>query len=230
MNSFLLYDFVDSSCAISLTHGTTTYLSADDIIREIKTNYTERVFWTTNETKETVQAEFKALLQYWWSKRGYHYARLVDALELEYSAIENVSKYETYTDTKIGNDTRSTGTDSTTDLEGTTTVDTTTTDNGGNSLSENAYNQSSVVSQSGTNNNTNIVDNDVTVDNVTTFTETTTSTGTNAETITHEYNSHGNVGVTSNVELLSQEKNLRENLTFIAHDMVTEFVDLYTTF
>lgn len=229
MNRFILNDIANGNTVIDLVHDGVTLLSKDGFLHEIRANFTERVYWSTEEDVADVKNEFKSLLSYWWSKRGYHYHRLYDALRLEYSPIENTDKYEEYSDTKIGNDTRSTGTDSTTDLEGTTKVDNITTDDGGTSLSENAYNQSSVVSNVGTQNNTNTVDGTTTVDNVTTLNETTTSTGTNAEILTHSYHAHGNIGITTNVQLLGAEKDLREKLSFIEHDIVVEFVDLYTT-
>lgn len=149
-----------------------------------------------------------------WSSRIYDgVKRMIDALEAEYNPIENTDRYDEWTET--------------TDTEQSHNVSRETSNNRNEDYTENgdstsetsvsAYDSSTytprdkVVSQNGKTNTGSVNDNG---------NESEDMSGNGKETKTYSQHMHGNIGVTSNQQMITQELDLRRfNIyTYIAED------------
>ena len=200
-----------------------TGVSADDIINNIILNTAELEVLYPNP------GAFKYFVGVWAKSRINAWKKVYTALTAEYSPIENTDRYEDITDT-----TKVKTTDNTTDKRsGRTSV------TGSDSITFNEGNRSTTESVTGFNadtfkNNAKTETNHATDTTEGTNTATTEATNTNdidrteteERTYTHINHTHGNIGVTTNQKMITEEIELRINndiTKFIVDDFKKNF-------
>lgn len=175
---------------------------------------------------------------FWWKQHKADYARMFLAVLAEYNPIENYDRTETRTgaSTTIGNNSSTKGGTVTVDSETkgtgtigvsgavdtTVTVDQDDTHNSENKVSafnESTYQNASKVIEDGTLDNTTTTDTDTSetttrntkdeLDSTTTTSETTSGTDSSTTNDSYTLNIHGNIGVTTNQQMITAELELR---------------------
>lgn len=231
----------------------------DAIAKDIFDRFQDRIVFvhaTEELTTAEKRTKFLSLYNNWWNRRNVQYGKLFEALTVDYNPIENYDRREEggWSDTHdIG---ARSGTDdltdhydatkrTTTDEPGTTT---TTTDTprvvtesatgvyGDNSDTEVPKEVTTVTPTDGTNVSETVLSGESTTTVEDDEREDTHNRSTSSEaatdTDTREYDGyrvHGNIGITSNVQLITGEIELRSEYDLVTHAIV-EFIDLVSVY
>ena len=248
----------DLALSYTVDNETKTFCT-DAIAADVLERFQDRViFISGNEELTTAQKRtaFLKLYNNWWTRRKDQFGRLMDAFTMEYDPLSNYDRHETggWSDThNIG---ARSSTDNLTDSYGATqrtTTDTprvvtqtlttagiTTTSNaytfGDNSSSETPTDKTVTTptgSETTTVTPTGGTNTSITADLAKNDTHNTTKTTTAAiDKDTHAFENYrvfGNIGVTSNVQLLTGEVELRGAYDLIEH-AILEFVNLVSVY
>lgn len=145
---------------------------------------------------------FKFMLTHWAKRHGPIWDRLFESMTLEYNPLDNYDRYEEYTDTRTGNESASS--------ENNTTA-----------------NGSSLATAAATGFNSGEMQNTNQQNSTNAATNNAESSGTSehAETIVHSAHLRGNIGVTTAMQLINEQRAVvRFNLY---NEMLSDFMDAF---
>lgn len=157
----------------------------------------------------------KKNIENWFSRMQYNFSLMFQALHSEYNPIENYDRYEDYTDTPNVSYTKTGGHKDERDLkdiqELKNQIDS---DNQISAFNTNEFSPDTKITNNQTGNNTSTQTGTV---STTYQNETTTESGTR----THKAHLHGNIGITTNQQMINAEIALRQ------YDIYINIVDLF---